>query len=53
MRIGNRVTVGLGSVVLKDVDDNLIVAGVPAKPSNEVKRSDMSNQVEGGRKCTD
>jgi len=32
VRIGNRVTVGLGSVVLKDVEDDLIVAGVPAKP---------------------
>lgn len=30
--IGNNVTLGLGSVVLKDVEDNLVVAGVPAKP---------------------
>jgi UDP-3-O-[3-hydroxymyristoyl] glucosamine N-acyltransferase len=32
VRIGNRVTLGLGSVVLKDVEDDLVVAGVPAKP---------------------
>lgn len=32
VRIGNRVTVGLGAVVLKDVADDLVVAGVPAKP---------------------
>jgi len=32
VRIGNRVTVGLGSVVLKDVDDGCVVAGVPAGP---------------------
>jgi len=32
LRIGNRVTVGLGAVVLRDVADDLVVAGVPAKP---------------------
>lgn len=32
VHIGNRVTVGLGAVVLKDVADDLVVAGVPAKP---------------------
>lgn len=32
VHIGNNVTVGLGAVVLKNVEDNLIVAGVPAKP---------------------
>lgn len=30
--IGSNVIVGAGSVVCKDVDDNTIVAGVPAKP---------------------
>lgn len=32
VKIGNEVTLGLGSVVLKDVADGLVVAGVPAKP---------------------
>ncbi len=31
VRIGDNVTVGLGSVVIRDVDNNVIVAGVPAK----------------------
>ena len=32
VRIGNRVKVGLGAVVIRDIQDDLIVAGVPAKP---------------------
>jgi serine acetyltransferase len=32
VKIGNRVTLGLGAVVLKDVEDDLTVVGVPAKP---------------------
>lgn len=32
VRIGEGVTVGLGSVVLKDVEDASVVAGVPATP---------------------
>lgn len=31
IRIGNNVIVGAGSVVVKDIPDNVIVAGVPAK----------------------
>ncbi len=31
IHIGNNVTVGAGSVVVKDVPDNCIVAGNPAK----------------------
>lgn len=31
IKIGDRVTVGLGSVVIRDVEDDLVVAGVPAK----------------------
>ena len=31
IKIGNNVTVGAGSVVTKDIPDNTIVAGVPAK----------------------
>ena len=29
--IGNNVTIGAGSVVIKDIPDNAVVAGVPAK----------------------
>lgn len=31
VRIGNNVTIGANSVVTKDIPDNVIVAGVPAK----------------------
>ena len=31
IKIGKYVTVGTGSVVIKNVDDNLSVFGVPAK----------------------
>ena len=31
LRIGNNVMIGSGSVVIKDVEDNCVVAGVPAK----------------------
>ena len=31
IKIGNNVTVGAGSIVLKDIPDNTIVAGNPAK----------------------
>ena len=37
--IGNRVTTGLGSVVYKDVPDNRIVAGNPARFLRNVKES--------------
>ncbi len=30
--IGKNVVIGAGSVVIRDVGDNLTVAGVPAKP---------------------
>jgi UDP-3-O-[3-hydroxymyristoyl] glucosamine N-acyltransferase len=32
IRVGNRVTIGLGSVVIRNVEDDLVVAGVPAAP---------------------
>jgi UDP-3-O-[3-hydroxymyristoyl] glucosamine N-acyltransferase len=32
IRIGNQVLVGAGSVVHKDIDDNLVVTGSPARP---------------------
>jgi len=32
VRIGNDVTIGLGSVVLRDIQNGIIVAGVPAQP---------------------
>ena len=36
--IGRNVTVGLGAVVTKDIQDNMTVAGVPARETNEFKR---------------
>lgn len=35
VRIGNNVTVGLSSVVLRDIPDGITVAGVPARPLNK------------------
>ena len=37
--IGNNVTIGAGAVVTKDVPNNAVVAGVPAKVIN-LKNSD-------------
>lgn len=31
IKIGNNVRIGAGSVVLHDVEDNEVIAGVPAK----------------------
>ena len=32
IKIGNNVKIGANAVVLKDVEDNLTVVGIPAKP---------------------
>ena len=37
IRIGNNVTIGANSVVLNDVPDNCVVAGVPAKVLHTIK----------------
>lgn len=37
MKIGNNVIVGAGSVVVKDVPENVVIAGVPAKVIKENK----------------
>jgi maltose O-acetyltransferase len=42
-RIGNNVIIGAGSLVIKDVPDNAIVAGVPARLIR-IKASDNSKQ---------
>lgn len=34
--IGNNVTIGAGAVVTKNIADNSIVGGIPAKPINEI-----------------
>ena len=44
VRIGNNVTVAAGAVVTADVDDNTVVAGVPARP---VKK--LNNVIGGGK----
>ncbi|GMI38877.1 hypothetical protein TeGR_g3057 [Tetraparma gracilis] len=36
VRIGNRVQIGAGSLVLEDVDDNAVVVGVPARVVGKV-----------------
>jgi len=35
--VGNNVTVGANAVVTKDVEDNLTVVGIPAKPLNNLR----------------
>jgi len=35
VKIGNNVTIGAGAVVVKDIPDNVTVAGVPAKIISE------------------
>lgn len=45
LSIGNNVTVAAGAVVTKDVPDNVVVAGVPAKI---VKIKNISNLSRGG-----
>ena len=37
-RIGDGATVGIGAVVIKDVEPGVIVAGNPAKPTSEISR---------------
>jgi serine acetyltransferase len=40
-RIGNRVVIGAGAVVVSDIPQNTVAVGVPARPANP-KRSDCS-----------
>lgn len=40
VRIGNNVIIGANSVVVKDVPDNCVVAGIPAR----IIRKDMSHE---------
>lgn len=32
VRIGNNVVIAAGSIISKDIPDNIVVGGVPAKP---------------------
>ena len=48
VRIGNNVVIAAGSVITKDVPDNVIVAGVPAKvikTVNEYKEKVLENAI--------
>lgn len=38
VKIGNSVTIGLGAVVIRDVEDGQTVVGVPAKPITKEKK---------------
>ena len=38
VRIGNNVTIGAGSVVVKDIPDNCIAVGNPCKPVRFLKK---------------
>jgi maltose O-acetyltransferase len=40
VNIGNRVVVAAGAVVTKDVEDDVVVAGVPAKVVKRLKNDE-------------
>ena len=41
LTIGNNVVVAAGAVVTKDVPDNCVVGGVPAKVIKEIRKIDV------------
>ena len=43
VRIGNNVVIGTGSVVTKDIPDNVVIAGIPAKIISSI--ADYKNKV--------
>lgn len=43
LNIGKNCMVGAGSVVLKDIPDNVTVFGCPTKVKSKLKESNMSN----------
>ena len=48
VNIGNNVVVGAGAIVTKDVPDNVVVAGVPAKvvsSLNSYENKSLSNAL--------
>lgn len=38
--IGNNVVIGAGSIVIKDIPDNCLAVGIPAKPIRKIDRKD-------------
>ena len=36
--IGNNVVIGAGAVVTKDIPDNMVAVGVPAKPIETIEK---------------
>ena len=43
--IGNNVTIGAGSVVTKDIPDNVVAAGNPCKVIRKVKEGDLNGLI--------
>ena len=43
--IGSNVTIGAGSVVTKDIPDNVIAAGNPCRVIREVKEGDINGII--------
>jgi len=51
IKLGKKVFVGLGAVVTKDIPDNTVVAGNPARPFDEFKRiQGMMKDLSDGKK---
>lgn len=45
IKVGNNVLIGANAVVTKDIPDNSIVAGIPAKVIGELANGDIFNRV--------
>jgi serine O-acetyltransferase len=50
VKVGNRVCVGVNSVVTRDVEDNAVVVGLPAKPVSYAGSEGYINRIHPGNK---